>query len=128
MGWELVEIRTLSGGIGITEEGADAARKFGAADNATKPGPFLGTAPILDDATRIACEGMITRLKANAEAFHFKFEAMNEFLADINTMLSQLNSPRPKTIIFRESFKAVSALLKSSEATDQATEIDQFLR
>lgn len=128
MGWQLVEIRTLSGGIGITDEGVQTARKLGAGDAESGPeGTRLGQAPILNGEIRKCCEDLAARLKAGSDGFRLPFDAMSEFVADINTISAQLASPRPMTAVFRESFRGISELLKKSGAADKASEIDRFL-
>lgn len=127
MGMDLVEIRTLAGGIGLTEAGIEAARKLGAGGGAGET-PRLGNGPVVEDAGRDGVDAVTTALKAAAGGFGLPFDALTELVADLRTVDAQMMSPRPKTAILRECFISLRKTLAQANQTDHATRIDDFIR
>ena len=95
----LVEIRTLSGGIGLSEAGLEAFTEDRAQET---PSPHLGTDSPLDAPRREQVEQILTRLKSELGQSGLDYETLAEIMADIRTVESQLASPKPKTAIVRE--------------------------
>ena len=95
----LVEIRTLSGGIGLSEAGLAA---LGGDEDQETQTLRLGTDSPLDTPRCERVERILTRLKSELGQSGLDFEALAEIMADIRTVESQLASPRPKTAIVRE--------------------------
>jgi hypothetical protein len=126
IGWELVEVRTLSGGIAIAEDGvAEANRIMGGGERA-EPGAFrLGDDPVLDEGGKAEVDRIVSRLKREAEAFGLGFDRLVEMIADLKTIDAQLTSPRPKTAVVRESFRSILAILDG--AGQSGTDIRQIL-
>lgn len=111
---ELVELRTLSGGIGITTDGLEEVRKLGVdLDVSEGAGPKLGNALILENATRHAVDHITAVLKTQAGNMGLDFEVLTELIADLKTIDAQLISSRPKTAIIRECFKSIKGVLEN---------------
>jgi len=127
VGFDYVEIRTLSGGIGITEQGIDAARSLGAEGGKRNETPRLSNDPILDGITKNACDIMVANIKSNAAKLGLDFDAMAEMMADLKTIDAQLSSPKPKTMIIRESFRSIQAVLKTAGDKEIAGRIHEFI-
>jgi hypothetical protein len=127
VGFDYVEIRTLSGGIGITEQGIDAAKKFGAEGGKQDDIPRLGKESILSGVNKNACDMMVAKIKSNAPKLSLDFDAMAEIMADLKTLDAQLSSPKPKTIIIRESFRSVQAALKMAGDNEIAARIQELI-
>jgi len=125
MGMDAVEVRTLSGAIGLTESGIEAARKLGAGGSADTP--RLGDGPVVDDAGRDGAEALVTAVKAAAGASGLKFDSLTELVADLKTIDAQLMSSRPKTAILRECFKSLRKTLSKTNLADHAAQIEQFI-
>lgn len=112
----LVEIRTLAGAIGLSDQGAELTadgRDTGGGD-----GLRLGTASPL---TPSQCEGvdaLLTQLKSELGRSGLAFEALSEMIADIRTIETQMTSPHPKTAIIRECFTS----MRQTAATNRQTE------
>ena len=67
IGWGLAEIKTLTGGIGITDEGTVEARKLGARLESTEEDePKLGDVPVIAEGVHKAVEQMADDLKNQA--------------------------------------------------------------
>ncbi len=126
MGWNLIEIRTLSGGIAITNDGIEKARQMGATGG-TAAAVGLGNALILDDAAHKAVENVINGLKAEIGKSGLNFETLNELVADIRTVDAQLFSSKPKTAIIRECFRSVKAALEKTGAKECLMQVKNLL-
>lgn len=106
----LVEIRTLSGGVGITADGLALGGP---------PGPGAGVAagaqlkpgPILDDEDSQAVTAALEALKQSAAQWKLSYDQMAEFVADVKTIEVQLLSPRPKTAVIKAVCDSLAAFL-----------------
>ncbi len=128
MGWELVEIRTLSGAIAITVQGAEEARKSGAASETSGNSiTRLGKSAIIEDADRKGIEQIVTELKSQVGNMGLNFDMLTELVADLKTVDAQMTSPRPKTDILRESFRSVRAILEKSDAKEMLNQVRGML-
>ena len=115
IGSMLVEIRTLSGGIGISADGSQMARKF--TTPAASSGKELATledTPLLTPAGRHAIEQIVSELKNQAGALGQDFDTLSELMADLKTLDAQMESSRPKTAIIRECLLSVLSVLKNA--------------
>ncbi len=126
IGWELAEVRTLSGGIAITAQGIEEARKFGAA-SAESSGNVLPESAIIGDADRKGIEQIITELKSQVGKMGLNFDLLTEVAADFKTVDAQMASPRPKTAVLRECFRSVRGVLEKSDAKDMLNRIRGML-
>ena len=124
IGSMLVEIRTLSGGIGISADGSQVARKLTepAASDA-KELTKLDDTPLLTPAGRHAVEQIVSDLKSRADAMEQDIDTLTELRADLKTIDAQLESSRPKTAIIRECLLSVLAVLKNSGNDEAAGRI-----
>lgn len=128
IGWDLVEVRTLSGGIAISNSGVDEANKIGiGGTTADGTGFQLGTEPVLDDAGTQAVDRLISRIKTRAESAGLGFERLAEMVADLKSIDAQLTSPRPKTALVKEGFRSILAILETTDAGRECEEIRQLL-
>ena len=116
IGSMLVEIRTLSGGIGISTDGSQMAKKFiGPAASNGAEFTKLEEAPLLNSTGRQAVEKIASELKNQAGSLGLDFDTLTELMADLKTMDAQLGSSRPKTAIIRECLCSVLGVLEKSE-------------
>ena len=109
-GW--VEIRTLSGGIGISPEGAAAVQSALGSGNRGAVMTRLGSNRIMDQAACQAVERVCDDIKAQADGLGLDFDTLAELMADLKTVADQMGSPRPKTAIVRESLRSLEGVLK----------------
>ena len=120
IGLQLIEIRTLSGGIGITAEGAEKAQQLlggqGFSESAVSK---LGVDPILDAGGQQSIEKATTELKNRLGSLGVDFDTLSELTADLKTIDAQLGSSRPKTAIVRECLRSLKdALARSGNQKD----------
>jgi hypothetical protein len=110
---QLVEIRTLSGGISISADGSEMVQKIlGPAAGGDSTDFKLGDDPVLDSAGCQAVEQIVSEIKLQAGSLGLDFDTLAELMADLRTVDAQLDSSRPKTAIFRECFRSIKAALK----------------
>jgi hypothetical protein len=115
IGAMLVDIRTLSGGIGISMDGSQMAQKL------VGPAAFSGNGfvklddtPLLNASGRHSVEQIVSELKNQAGSLGLDFDTLNELMADLKTIDAQMESSRPKTGIVRECLFSVLAILENS--------------
>lgn len=121
MGLGLVEIRTLSGAIGITPAGAERV----GTGSGTAAG--MGDGPLLDDSGRPHVESTVAELKCRIGGMGFDFDPLAELVADLQTIDAQLASPRPKTAILRACFQSIADVLSEAGAPEQTTRVRELL-
>jgi hypothetical protein len=119
----LVEIKTLSGGIAITEQGIAA---IGAASGNPSADLSLGRGPILEDKGRQALEQILTAVKNHIASAPRPYASLEELLIDIKTIEVQLLSPRPKTEVIRSVLCALRDGLQSCGAAELAGQLDRL--
>ena len=127
MGLGLVEIRTLAGGIGMTEDGVTAARHFGAGGGPQEAFVRLGTDVVMGESVLSAVTDVADALKCESGKLGLDFEPLSELVADLKTIDIQLMSPRPKTAIIRECFQSIRATLGKRTAGELTDRIDRLL-
>ena len=107
IGLGLLEIRSLSGGVALSAEGAEAVRGQRGTD--ASAGEPLGPGPLMTPADCRRAEAAVKELRAEALAIG---RLSPEMEADMRTLAAQLASPRPKTAIVRA---CLQALLEAAE-------------
>jgi hypothetical protein len=124
----LAEVRTLSGGIGITQKGIDAAAGLGCGGNPEQIALYgLGSGALLEAGALQSVETVVASLKIQARSAGLGFEALAELVADLRTIDAQLASSRPKTAILRACFKSILGLLASAGITENLDSVKQLL-
>jgi len=116
MGLQLVEIRTLSGGIGISADGSAWVQNLMgplAPDNSgyTK----LGDEPVLNSGGQQAIGQVVSELKNRIGSLGLDFDTLSELMADLKTIEAQLDSSRPKTAIIRECLRSVLGVMENAK-------------
>lgn len=127
IGRGLVEIRTLSGGIGITAQGIVAAERAQGSSTDAGASPTLTRQPVLDEAD---CETLwlfLTDVKQQISDLGLDYTVLAEVVMDLRTLELQLSSSRPKTAIIRACLKAVCDGLEGAGAVAAAAPIRRFL-
>ena len=114
IGSMLVEIRTLSGGIGISAEGSQMAQKLiGPAESSSDEFAKLDDAPLINTSGRQVVEKIASELKDQTGSLGLDFDTLTELMADLKTIEAQLGSSRPKTAIIRECLRSVLAICRN---------------
>jgi hypothetical protein len=105
IGLGLLEIRTLSGAVGLATDGIAAVRAVRGAADDTSAAP-LGGGPALSAVERRRAADICAGVRAEATAGR---GLTPEIEADLRTLAAQLESPHPKTAIVRECLRALAA-------------------
>ncbi|MGA9178789.1 MAG: hypothetical protein WBZ05_16225 [Desulfobacterales bacterium] len=128
IGTGLAEIKTLSGGIGITADGVTEAQQLGASlQDIAGSNISLQDVPILDESGHQAVEQVVTELKGQTSQYALDFDSLAELMADLKTIDAQLSSPNPKTAIIRECFRSIVGLLQSMDNNDSLKSVKILL-
>jgi hypothetical protein len=124
----LIDIRTLSGGIGLTEEGVLEARSwFAEIPGSSTSGVTLGNQPIVDENVSAAITNILTLLTPRIGKLGLAFDDLTELIADIHSLEAQMRSSRPKTAIVRECFRSILPALTRGSETEILPRIKSFL-
>jgi hypothetical protein len=126
MGWELVEIRTLSGGIALTEEGLHLAEQ--SAGGGEPDGTLrLGTDGEVDGEVRKALETLLDEIRMGMAPLKMTYEQTEMLIIDVKTITVQLLSPHPKSAIVREVLHAIRDLLDQCGAAAPVRRLNAIL-
>ena len=123
-GW--AEVKTLSGGIGITAEGIDAARLHGISGTGSA-GARLGTGPTLNEQDRQIVEQLLDVTRSAVAAAKSNYDHIEEMVTDIKTIEVQLLSPRPKTAVVKAVLDGMCATLSGMGSKEIAERIEQLI-
>jgi hypothetical protein len=124
----LIDIRTLSGGIGLTGEGIlEAQSRFSDIPGMSSAGITLGNRPVVDEKNGAVITDILTGLKPLIGKLGLAFNDLTELLADIQSLEAQMRSSRPKTAIVRECFRSMMPTLTHACETDSLSRIKSFL-
>ena len=116
MGRQLAEIRTLSGGIGISADGAARVHDIrGPASSGSSESANLGNGPVLTSGGQQSIDQIVMELKNQAGSLGLNYDALGELMADLKTMEAQLDSPKPKTEIMRECLRSILGVVKQTQ-------------
>jgi hypothetical protein len=128
MGCQLIEIRTLSGGIGWTAEGLEAMDALlGPERPEGKAAYRLGEAPVLDPAGDEAVQRAVAGLKGGIARMDLEFGQLSEAMADLKSIDAQLQSPRPKTAVIRACLQSLYELLQPVSEADTLRPVAELL-
>ena len=105
----LAEIKTLSGGIGISEAAASEKKEIGGETQSPDAVSALPLTPTLDTASRDSIDRVVTNIKHDINALELDFDNIAGLVADIRTIEAQLSSPTSKTAIIRECFVSLKS-------------------
>ena len=129
IGWEMVEIRTLSGGIGISDEAIREIEAAGfGADTDHSATVTLGKAPVIESTVAEAVQGAMNAVKDEAGDIGLPFDLLSVLMADLKSIDAQMASPRPKTAIVRECFKSLKDVLESAERSNSLDTVTALLK
>jgi len=129
IGWELVEIRTLSGGVGITAGAVEELEALGlVGETPGAAAPRLGDGPVAETDARDALAELIADLKQQTGDLQLPYEGLSEWMADLKTVDAQLESPRPKTAILRACLESLREPVENAGLRPFAGRIDAMLK
>ena len=128
MGRQLAEIRTLSGGIGISADGSAKVQELvGPIASGSSEFANLGNGPLLTPGGQQAVDQIISELKKQAGSLGLDFDSLGEMMADLKTIEAQLESPKPKTEIIRACLRSILDVVKRTQDRKIADRIQQMV-
>lgn len=128
IGLQMVEIRTLSGGIGISTEGANEAKRLTGGAIPTDGSPTtLTDQRVMDPLSCQGVEQIAGELKSQAGNLGLDFDRLSELMADLKTIDAQLGSSRPKTAIIRECLRSLKEILEDATEAEILLKIKALL-
>jgi hypothetical protein len=127
IGLGFIDVRTLSGGVALTDNGIEAALAFGATDSSAPDAPRLGVDPVVSEAICAEIETMVGGIKSCIGDLGLEFVQLEEMMADLKTVDAQLASPRPKNEIMRICLKGLAGMLQGSETAPLKKRLVNFL-
>ena len=122
----LAEMKTLSGGMGITQKGLDALGITITPKNATQV-LSLGSGTVLDDQGEKTVHELLDKIRSGLDNKAFPFDLMEEIIIDLKTIEVQMLSPNPKTLIIREIFKSIKQNLQGRAPQDLKLELHTII-
>ena len=122
----LAEMKTLSGGMGITQKGLDALG-IDITPKKTTQDLSLGSGTVLDDQGKKAVHELLDKIRSGLDNKTFPFDLMEEIVIDLKTIEVQMLSPNPKTLIIRETFKSINQNLQGHAPQDLKLELQTII-
>ncbi len=117
------ELKTLSGGIGITAQGLDLLQIKRISESLS-----LGHGPILENPGKEAVEKIIQDIKSSFGNTDQTYLHLEELVMDIKTVEIQMLSPRPKTGIIREVLRSLHGNLSVAAPKDLINSLDVLIK
>ena len=121
------ELKTLSGGIGITAQGLD---ELGVVAPPTPKGKdraeSLGTGPVLGKEGLDTVSRVLADLKSAIPDCGLSFDRLDEVMTDIKTLEVQLLSPNPKTGVARAVFISLAAAMETQALASLKSRLERL--
>lgn len=116
IGIGLLAVKTLSGGVGLTDEGLTGAYELGCGPDGADDGRLsvLSRDRVVGEKDRLVVEEAASLLKSRLGEESWEFDALAEIVFDLRTIDCQMASPRPKTAVIRECFHSIKDVLETS--------------
>ncbi|MDJ0666821.1 MAG: hypothetical protein QNJ61_06075 [Desulfobacterales bacterium] len=122
----IIEIRTLSGNVGLSENGKALFQDEDGKD-ADRPDNRLGHGSPIDERQRALVDKLLAALKVEIGEPSLSYEALAEIVADLRTVDAQMASPRPKTMIIRVCLESVRDGAAAQSVPRWRTLLDKLL-
>jgi hypothetical protein len=124
----LAEVKTLSGGIGITALGIEQVQASGLAGGGAAAPLALGHGPVLEEEDKEAVATLVRKIKSASTQQSAPYDRLEELVIDIKTLEVQLLSPNPKTAIVREVLRSLGKTLESVGQGDLSDAIEKITK
>lgn len=121
-----VEVKTLSGGIGITVQGIEEARAAGTGGE-TNADLDMGKGPVLETKGREALTAVMTQIQSHIANHPGPYERLETMVIDLKTLEVQMLSPAPKTDVLREVLRSLHAALTADGSSGLSDKIAKMI-
>lgn len=122
-----VELKTLSGGIGITAEGM-ALLGISSASPANSTHQRLSDGPVVNDSDREFIETMCNEVQTMLSSDQLDYTLLEEIVMDFKTIEVQMLSPKPKTTILKEIFRSMQKNFEAAKRDDIAANLSSICK
>lgn len=102
-----VELKTLAGGISITDEGLSALGISPSGTSSQGDNQRLSPGPVINDADRQIIEKIMHGIKRECGGQVQEYTATEQTVLDLKVIELHLLSPSPKTAVFQELFRSL---------------------
>ncbi len=116
----LVELKTLAGGIGITEEGLADLGLAAPTAQPVEAGLSLSLGPIANEQDRQTVAELLRQIREAVSGRALAYDYLEEIVIDLKTVELHLLSPKPKVPVLRELFRSLQGALAAAEMRDAA--------
>lgn len=120
----LTELRTLAGGISITQEGMAELGLSPPPTNNSDISLQLSSGPVATDADRQLVHQLTLEIKEQLSSIKLDYKLLEEFVIDLKTIEVQMLSPKPKISILRELFRSLQTTSKEANLGEIATRLN----
>ena len=125
IGQGLVEIKTLSGGIGITAQGVEIMQSSSGPASGDTP-LSLGKGSVIESDGQTAVANILNEIKTKIAQSDLSYDPLEELVVDIKTIDVQMLSPRPKVAVVREVLRSLQQALSQAGLDDIAKKIGRM--
>ncbi len=124
----LIELRTLSGGISITNEGL-ASLGITAPPPASAEGELrFSGGQVADKADRELLSQLITSMQSSLIGAKIDYAQLEEIVIDLKTIEVQLLSPTPKIAVFRELLRSLHSAFQRLEQKSVVSKLENLIQ
>lgn len=103
----LVELVSLTGSISLTQKGLETLEATGSVQGGSGVALQLGAGPVMDRTNCEVVETVLLEIKLLLEKKQVPYSQLEEVVADIKTVETQLLSPQPKVAVVREVLRSL---------------------
>ncbi len=122
----VAELKTLSGGIGITLEGLKALN-VAIPKNSNEPNYSLGNTIALQPEDAQIVEKILDKIKETMASSKLEYDQIEECVIDIKTIETQMLSIHPKTAIIKEIFRSLYENLSKNNSNELTAILNDLL-
>lgn len=111
-----IELKTLAGGISITNEGLGFLGITPASSGQQEPRLRLSSGPIIHDEDRLVINTIVSNIKMELARGGQDYTTTEQAVLDLKVIELHLLSPNPKTAVFIELFRSLEQSFKDDTA------------
>ncbi len=119
------ELKTLSGGIGITVKGMQVLGITPVASGTQSPS--LSGEPVVTESDRMHIQALLDDIKSVLSSCDGDYESLETLIMDIKTLEVQMLSSAPKAAIVKEIFKSMAQTLPEKGGADAVSRIGAMI-
>jgi hypothetical protein len=123
----LAELKSLSGGIGITSQGIALVQGTGGSDTLAGETLRLGNARVIEVQGRQAVEKILDGIRNAVAPDQISIGQLEEIIVDVKTIETQLLSPNPKIAVIREVLRSLHNALEELKVGGLAEQVNALI-